>query len=205
MAPRDSFGRTQIISAGRHLTGSSPTGRISSHALWQLLCKSHDLTTLELCDLACISNHNLEAYENLQKVYQQKEQEMKSLPTTDKQRFAPYRIPQKNIATTHLPGSSIRHLIITKYMTTPLSKPGFESLLKLFPKLNRLEYETNFYAFDNLFEGMSQEMFNAERIAVKAWSDQRKEILEYKGQWNANVTPEQRLMAGMASVSSETN
>lgn len=130
---------------------------------------------------------------------------MKSLPTTDKQRFAPYRIPQKNIATTHLPGSSIRHLIITKYMTTPLSKPGFESLLKLFPKLNRLEYETNFYAFDNLFEGMSQEMFNAERIAVKAWSDQRKEILEYKGQWNANVTPEQRLMAGMASVSSETN
>ncbi|KAI8054979.1 uncharacterized protein B0P05DRAFT_560969 [Gilbertella persicaria] len=36
-------------------------------------------------------------------------------------------------------------LKMTKYMTTPLSKPGFQSLLRLFPNLKRLEYETNLY------------------------------------------------------------
>jgi hypothetical protein len=44
-------------------------------------------------------------------------------------------------------------------------------------------------------------MFNAERIAVQEWCDQRKDQLEYIGRWNAGITPEQRLMAGMASVS----
>jgi hypothetical protein len=182
---RDVLGRAEIMSAGRHLTGSSPTGRISSHALWQLLCKCHDLRTLELNDLACITNHDLEMFAALQQ---------QSEPI--KKRFSPYPIPKSKS-----PGSSIRQLIITKYMTTPLSKPGFESLLKLFPKLNRLEYETNYYTFDNLFEGMSKATFNAECEAIQAWCYQRK--LEYIGRWNAKATAEQRLMAGMASVSSD--
>jgi hypothetical protein len=195
----DVLGHAEIMSAGRYLTGSSPTGRISSPALWQLLCKCEHLNTLELNDLACISNRDLEIYKNLQ---QQQQQE----PTTKQyHHFSPYHIPKSMFAKTpKLPGSSIRELIITKYTTTPLSKPGFKSLLKLFPKLNRLEYETNYYTFDNLFEGMSRSMFKAECKAVKTWCDQRKDSLEYIGRWNARMTAEQRLMAGMASVSSES-
>ncbi|KAI9365039.1 hypothetical protein BD770DRAFT_312975 [Pilaira anomala] len=85
-------------------------------------------------------------------------------------------------------------------MTTPLSKTGFESLLELFPGLKRLEYSTNLYTFDNLFEGVTRELFDAECVAVQQWFDQQKQI-EYIGDWNSPITAEQRLMAGMASVS----
>lgn len=196
---RDILGYAEIISDGRQLIGSSPTGRISSHALWQLLSRCNELETLELFDLSCISNRDLVNYNNLSTQH---------LIPASKKRFAPYTIPKSiystytpNARATVQPGFSIRNLFISKYMTTPLSKPGFESLLQLFPKLKRLEYETNFYTFDNLFEGVTREMFNAERIAVQEWCDQRKDQLEYIGRWNAGITPEQRLMAGMASVS----
>ncbi|KAI8637219.1 hypothetical protein BD408DRAFT_354142 [Parasitella parasitica] len=86
-------------------------------------------------------------------------------------------------------------------MTTPLSKPGFESLLKLFPNLCRLDYETNFYAFDNSFEGITRDMFTAECVAVKEWCDERRSQLEYTSRWNTDMTAEQRLVAGMSSVS----
>ncbi|KAI8968038.1 hypothetical protein BDF20DRAFT_828569 [Mycotypha africana] len=95
-------------------------------------------------------------------------------------------------------------------MTTPLSKPGFEILLKMFPSLNHLEYETNFLTFDNLFEGITRDMFDAECAAVKEWFDKMKSRghyhqLTYIGNWNAHITAEQRLMAGMASVSEDSS
>ncbi|KAG2209546.1 hypothetical protein INT47_008390 [Mucor saturninus] len=192
---RDIRGHAEIISDGRQLIGSSPTGRISSQALWQLLSRCNQLETLELFDLSSVSNRDMINYNNLRT----------QIPS-GKKRFAPYTIPKStyatpNAKTTVQPGFSIRNLFISKYMTTPLSKPGFESLLELFPKLRRLEYETNFYTFDNLFEGVTREMFHAECIAVQEWCDQRKDQLEYIGHWNAPITSEQRLMAGMASVS----
>ncbi|KAI9475455.1 MAG: hypothetical protein EXX96DRAFT_486106 [Benjaminiella poitrasii] len=84
-------------------------------------------------------------------------------------------------------------------MTTPLSKPGFECLMKLFPNLTRLEYDTNFQTFDNLFEGITRAMFDAECDAVEDWF--RDQQVVYAARWDADITAEQRLMAGMASVS----
>ncbi|KAL9546110.1 hypothetical protein MBANPS3_006824 [Mucor bainieri] len=212
---RDVLSHAEIISDGRQLTGSSPTGRISGHALWQLLEKCQNLTSLELYDLACISNRELAAFNALQTMamqeHERQQQEQTSQGTAasaSAKRFTPYDIPKsiftnkrRSTAARTIPGSSIRQLTITKYMTTPLSKPGFESLLKLFPKLNRLQYETNFHTFDNLFEGITRDMFDAECLAVKEWCDEHKSQLEYIGRWNADMTAEQRLMAGMASVS----
>ncbi|KAG2204605.1 hypothetical protein INT46_005332 [Mucor plumbeus] len=215
---RDVLSHAEIISDGHQLTGSSPTGRISGHALWQLLSKCQKLTCLELYDLACISNGVLDAlcsmvFEEFV-LKQQETPKRESIVAT--KRFSPYDIPKtiynnnNNIKKRNpanqftIPGSSIRQLIITKYITTPLSKPGFESLLKLFPKLNRLEYETNFHTFNNLFEGITREMFDAECVAVKGWCDERKSQFEYIPRWNVNMTAEQRLMAGMASISEDT-
>ncbi|GAN07694.1 hypothetical protein MAM1_0172c07196 [Mucor ambiguus] len=212
---RDVLNHAEFISEGRQLTGSSPAGRVSGHALWQLLEKCPKLECLELYDLACISNRELAAFNALQAMAmrenerQQQEQTSRdpaaSVPV---KRFTPYDIPKsiftnkrRNTALRTIPGSSIRQLTITKYVTTPLSKPGFESLLKLFPRLNRLQYETNFQTFDNLFEVITRDMFDAECLAVKEWCDERKDQLEYIGRWNADITAEQRLMAGMASVS----
>ncbi|CEP11542.1 hypothetical protein [Parasitella parasitica] len=206
---RDVLGHAEIISEGRQLTGSSPTGRITGQVLWQLLTKCQKLQCLELYDLACISNRDLAAFEALRvKAMQETERkQIKEATAAATRRFSPYDIPKsifcnkrRNTAS-FIPGSSIRQLTLTKYMTTPLSKPGFESLLKLFPKLNRLDYETNFYAFDNLFEGITRDMFDAECVAVRDWCGERRGQLDYTGRWNADMTAEQRLIAGMASVS----
>ncbi|KAK4518790.1 uncharacterized protein ATC70_009013 [Mucor velutinosus] len=210
---RDVLSHAEIISDGRQLTGSSPTGRISGHALWQLLEKCQKLVCLELYDLACISNRELAVFNTLKAMAMQENERQQQQQTSQGtaasvKRFTPYAIPKSifankryNAASRVIPGSSIRQLIITKYMTTPLSKPGFESLLKLFPKLNRLEYETNFHTFDNMFEGITRDMFDAECLAVEEWCDERKGQLEYVGRWHTDMTAEQRLMAGMASVS----
>lgn len=209
---RDILGHAEIISDGRQLIGSSPTGRISSQALWQFLSRCHELDTLELVDLSCISNRDLALFNTyrMQKDhsgnshvhhYNQQHHHYEK-----KKSFEPYRIPKcttpfsPETSKTTTPGSSIRQLIIKKYMTTPLSKVGFESLLELFPGLKRIEYSTNLYTFDNLFEGVTRELFDAECLAVQQWFDQQKQI-EYIGDWNSPITAEQRLMAGMASVS----
>lgn len=209
---RDVLSHAEIISDGHQLTGSSPTGRISSHAFWQLLSKCQKLTCLELYDLACISKAVFDALcaMGIEEFELKQQENPRRESTVATKRFSPYDLPKtiygnikKRNSTNQfmIPGSSIRQLIITKYITAPLSKPGFESLLKLFPKLNRLEYETNFHTFDNLFEGITREMFDAECVAVKEWCDERKSQFEYIARWNADMTAEQRLMAGMASIS----
>ncbi|CAO3611219.1 unnamed protein product [Mucor hiemalis] len=207
---RSVLGQIEIISnGGRSLIGSSPIGRISSHVFWQLLCKCSKLNTLELIDLACISNRDLSGFVKM-RAHMLHEQQ---IPTRleKKKRFSPYHIPSIYSTTTTtsnynntkqvLPGASVKKLIISKYMTTPLSKPGFESLSQLFPQLSQLEYETNFHTFDNLFEGVTRDMFNAECAAVQAWCNRQNYRFIYTGKWNAEVTADQRLMAGMASVS----
>ncbi|KAI7889054.1 uncharacterized protein EV154DRAFT_403493, partial [Mucor mucedo] len=77
----------------------------------------------------------------------------------------------------------------------PLSTPGFVEILRLFPNLTRFEYATNFYTFNNQFEGVTPDMFEAERSAVAAIMETRP--LVYHGQWHEPITTEQRLMAGM--------
>lgn len=205
---RDVLGHAEIMSEGRQLLGSSPTGRISHRILWQLLCKCRQLETLELHDLACISNRDLAGYEGMLMQLLKNELVLKNKKVKCKP-YQPYTIPKTTYPHSMLhtpkqrtarPGASVRHLIITKYMTTPLSKPGFESILRLFPQLSCLEYETNFYTFDNLFEGITRDMFHAECDAVHEWC-KKQDMLTYVGRWNASVTAEQRLMAGMASVS----
>ncbi|KAI8647191.1 hypothetical protein BD408DRAFT_326769, partial [Parasitella parasitica] len=78
----------------------------------------------------------------------------------------------------------------------PLSSPGFHDLTKLFPNLDRFEYATNFYTFNNQFEGVTPEMYEAERAAVAGFMSTQKSLV-YDGQWNEPITTEQRLMAGM--------
>lgn len=189
---REILGHAEIVSEGFQLTGASPTGRISYNAFWRLLNECRSLASLELYDLSCISNRDLANYENSLNHQDQ--------PIASK-RYQPYHIPTKKSSSGRRAGSSIRHLMITKYMTTPLSKPGFESLLRLFPNLERLEYKTNFHTFDNLFEGITKDVFDAERKAVRDWFQQEKSHLTYVDGWDAKITAEQRLMAGMASVS----
>lgn len=74
--------------------------------------------------------------------------------------------------------------------------------MKLFPNLDRFEYATNFHTFNNQFEGVTPEMYEAERATVASFMNTQKSLV-YDGQWNEPITTEQRLMAGMATRSSE--
>ncbi|KAI8377525.1 uncharacterized protein BYT42DRAFT_481492, partial [Radiomyces spectabilis] len=78
----------------------------------------------------------------------------------------------------------------------PLSKPGFETLLRVFPNMTHLEYTTNFQTFDNQFQDVTREMFDAESSAVEQWMATQHH-LSYIGQWDDPTTDDQRLMAGM--------
>jgi hypothetical protein len=206
---------TGLVSEGGHeLRGASPTGTISSRAFWELVCKCKHLETLELYDLACVTNRDLALYNSFKDTI--KEQYEKSskrvirptLASASIKHHHPYYRPSSlptHKSTTpmeNLPGSSLKHLLITKYVTTPLSTPGFHDLTKLFPNLSRFEYATNFYTFNNQFEGVTSEMYEAERSAVANFMDSKTNCI-YKGQWNEPITTEQRLMAGMTSRSSQ--
>lgn len=178
---------TGLISEdGQELRGASPTGTISNRAFWELLTKCKKLSTLDVHDLACVTNRDLSFYSSL------RDQHVKSRKT---KRFQPYEPKRLDI-----PGASLRRLCVTKYITTPLSSPGFVDLLRLFPNLSRFNYATNFYTFNNQFEGVTPDMYEAERAAVATLMDSQ--ALLYHGQWHEPITTEQRLMAGMTSRSS---
>ncbi|KAG0171584.1 hypothetical protein DFQ28_001442 [Apophysomyces sp. BC1034] len=181
------------------LSSNSASGNVSSRALWDLVSKCKWLHTLELHDLACISNRDLAGYEVLAT-------SNKVSVDRERRRFRPYHTAPRSIyqvpplAQSLLPGTSVRHLRITKYTTVPLSKSGFESLCRLFPNLEYLEYYTNFYAFDNRFEGVTQDMFETERKEVEKFLATKKH-LTYHGHWHQPITTEQRLLSGMTIVS----
>ena len=209
---KDALELTGLISDdGHELRGASPTGTISSRAFWELLCKCKSLRTLEVHDLACVTNRDLALYNSLLQGIKEKDEKKaretesrksKSLAITNLKHPHPYQRhqPKKRQAVVDLPGSSLRNIRVTKYITTPLSTPGFCDLLKLFPNLEKFEYATNFYTFNNQFEGVTPEMYEAERTAVAGFMSTQSS-LAYDGQWNEPITTEQRLMAGMTSRS----
>lgn len=228
---KDVLELTGLISEdGHELRGASPTGTISSRAFWELLCKCKNLRTLEVHDLACVTNRDLALYNSLRDALQG--QRSKSAKESNQRRFRPYdthslkhtyrhhhqpnkkqhqhhyhhqhqhrQLQQLDTTQSDLPGSSLRNLRVTKFITTPLSTPGFYDLAKLFPNLERFEYATNFYTFNNQFEGVTPEIYEAERAAVASFMTSQKS-LTYDGQWNEPITTEQRLMAGMTTRSS---
>ncbi len=209
---KDVLELTGLISDdGHELRGASPTGTISNRAFWELLCKCKSLRTLEVHDLACVTNRDLTLYNSLRdniKEQDEKKSQHKhrpSLAITNLKHHHPYQRHQKqkkSNSTLDLPGSSLRNIRVTKYITTPLSTPGFCELLKLFPNLERFEYATNFYTFNNQFEGVTPEMYEAERSAVASFMETQTS-LKYHGQWNEPITTEQRLMAGMTTRSDQ--
>lgn len=221
---KDVLELTGLVSEdGHELRGASPTGTISSRAFWELLCKCKNLCTLELHDLACVTNRDLALYNSLRDVIKEQNEKKNSssfstsssrkmmamrpsLVSSSIKHHHPYYRPsqvQQQQHTETLPGSSLRHLRITKYITTPLSTPGFHDLTRLFPNLCKFEYATNFYTFHNQFEGVTPEMYEAERSAVASLLNSKSSSLVYVGQWNEPITTEQRLMAGMTSRSDQ--
>jgi hypothetical protein len=206
---KDVLELTGLISEdGHELRGASPTGTISSRAFWELLCKCKSLCTLELHDLACVTNRDLALYNALieqnEKSTHTRKYHRPTLASTSIKHHHPYQHPKRKSTqqTMDLPGSSLRNLRVTKYITTPLSTPGFYDLLRLFPNLSRFEYATNFYTFNNQFEGVTPDMYEAERSAVAGFMNNQSNLL-YDGQWNEPITTEQRLMAGMTTRSDQ--
>lgn len=197
---KDVLELTGVISEdGHEFRGASPTGTISSRAFWELLDKCKKITTLEVHDLACFTNRDLSLYLSLRQSLQ--EQNTKTYNQKKPQRFQPYHTrhrPSDEV----LPGSSLLNLKVTKYITTPLSAPGFHDLVQLFPNLKQFEYATNYYTFNNQFEGITPEMYEAERAAVAHFMDSQKHFI-YNGRWNEPITAEQRLMAGMTTRSDQ--
>ncbi|KAI9246862.1 hypothetical protein BY458DRAFT_446607 [Sporodiniella umbellata] len=91
--------------------------------------------------------------------------------------------------------SSLGHLCVTKYVTPPLSTPGFNDLLRLFPNLASLEYVTNFDTFHHQFEGITPDLFEAERQSVDGVM--KRQNMNYVGQWHQPMTHQQRLTASL--------
>lgn len=89
----------------------------------------------------------------------------------------------------------LKSLRVSKYITPPLSMPGFYDLLRLFPDLERLEYVTNFNTFHHQFEGVTLDLFENERKSVANLMEQYKK--NYVERWYQPMTHEQYLMASV--------
>ncbi|CAO3563300.1 unnamed protein product [Mortierella alpina] len=183
------------------------TKEVSMEGLWSLL-ECGKVESLELLDLDCISNDNVEAMTH----------RVKQLQATSFERVAssplshPFAHHHSYFATAPatparpLPGASVRHLTITKYTSTPLTLPGFGALLRLFPNLESFSFTTNFFTYDHQFRGLSKEIYEMEIVRVEhlirnEMTDRHvgevRPLVHWHGQWNAPVTEEQRLRAGI--------
>ena len=178
--------------------------------IWSLL-ECGRVESLELLDLDCISNDTLRTMT----------ERVKQLQATSFERVAssplshPFAHHHSYFATapstpTHpLPGSSVRHLTITKYTSIPLTLPGFGDLLKLFPNLESFKLTTNFFTYDHHFQGLSRDIYEAEIVMVERlirqemtdrWASSRGAAAAaacWEGEWSAAVTEEQRLRASI--------
>ncbi|KAI9234845.1 MAG: hypothetical protein BYD32DRAFT_371623 [Podila humilis] len=102
-----------------------------------------------------------------------------------------------------IPGESLRHLTLTKYTSTPLTLPGFASLLKLFPNLESFSFTTNFFTYDYQFQGLTKDIYEEEiamvnRLVQTEMTDRLGlGRFNWMGEWHAAVTEEQRLRAGI--------
>ncbi|KAG0313405.1 hypothetical protein BGZ99_008913 [Dissophora globulifera] len=184
------------------------TKEVSMEGLWSLL-ECGKVESLELLDLDCISNDN--ALTMMQRV--------KQLQSTSFERTAnsplshPFAHHHSYFATLPpttpsrpLPGESVRHLTITKFTSSPLTLPGFGALMKLFPNLESFKFTTNFFTYDHQFQGLSKNIFDEEIVLVERmihaemterWGPGLRSADSWQGEWNAAVTEEQRLRAGI--------
>ncbi|KAG0376716.1 hypothetical protein BGX24_007335 [Mortierella sp. AD032] len=187
------------------------TKEVSMEGLWSLL-ECGKVESLELLDLNCISNDNVRIMM----------QRVKQLHATSFERVAnsplshPFAHHHSYFATapattptTPLPGSSVRHLTITKYTSTPLTLPGFGALLQLFPNLESFKFVTNFFTYDHHFQGLTRNIYEEEIVMVERmvraemtdrWGATRGAAAAaacWEGEWNAVVTEEQRLRASI--------
>jgi hypothetical protein len=174
----------------------TPQG-LKSDVLWKLLTSCTSLKQLELLDLACINN------DTLSKFVKQKRQD--SNPNLEKSRYQPYkshyevRPVKSKTQQNNSFGFNLESLRIVKYTTSPLTLPGFENIFALFPNLKHLRYETNYTTFDNLYEGVTPHIFEQERKAIERLFDSGSVC--YEGEWYMPIITEQRLMAGISSLS----
>ncbi|KAG0259439.1 hypothetical protein DFQ27_004059 [Actinomortierella ambigua] len=189
----------------------------SIDALWSLLEKGR-IEQLELVDLNCVSNENLatlaERAEHLrtqlarQQYYHHSHDHSRATTTTATTAtitgsFLATALEQQGAASAGsmiVPGESVRHLSISKYTSSALTLPGFVSLLKLFPRLQSLSFQTNFVTYDLQFQGLTHGIYEAEIAMVERLV--RNEMTQRWGasagdcwrvDWDAPMTDEQRL------------
>ncbi|KAG0028284.1 hypothetical protein BGZ82_008516 [Podila clonocystis] len=159
------------------------TKEVSQEGLWSLL-ECGKVESLELLDLACVTNENIRNM--MLRVKHMEATGMVGIglglghdrplplsPLGGSHPFAhlasrfPSLTPTEESSQSFpevrpLPGASVRHLTLTKYTSTPLTLPGFGALLKLFPNLQTLKYSTNFFTYDRHFQGLTKEIYEEE-------------------------------------------
>ncbi|CAO3678118.1 unnamed protein product [Umbelopsis vinacea] len=172
---------------------------LKPEVLWKLLTSCTSLEELELVDMACVNNDTLAQF--VKKIRQDSD------PSNHGDvRFQPYKVLHRSrhgkLGDTQrrYPGNCLKSLRIVKYTTSPLTMPGFESILALFPNLRTLQYDTNYMTFDNLYDGLTPQVFEFERQAIERLFDDCGTVT-YHGRWHMPITTEQRLMAGISSLS----
>lgn len=183
------------------------TKEVSMEGLWSLL-ECGKVESLELLDLECISNDNVRTMmERVKKLQATSFERVASSPLSHPfaHHHSYFATAPPTTPSTPLPGSSVRHLTVTKYTSTPLTLPGFAALLKLFPNLESFKFTTNFFTYDHHFQGLTRDIYEEEIVMVERmvrtemtdrWGATRAAAC-WEGDWNAAVTEEQRLRASI--------
>ncbi|KAF9300659.1 hypothetical protein BGZ74_007638 [Mortierella antarctica] len=172
---------------------------VSLDGLWSLL-EDGKAETLEILDLKCITNENVQTLANRAKHMRSMSRSPSSSPLAHPfAHHAAFTNSYMAAPPTPIPGESVRHLILTKYTTTPLTLPGFAALLQLFPKLQSFSFSTNFFTYDYQFQGLTKDIY-AEEIAMvdrliqtqmtDRWGQGN---FTWKGEWDVSVSQDQRL------------
>ncbi|KAF9439373.1 hypothetical protein BGZ76_000034 [Entomortierella beljakovae] len=184
------------------------TKEVSLDGLWSLL-ECRKVEVLELLDLHCISNEGacalLERVKQLESMslYPADHPTSPIIPNHPFSHHSPQFLPNPGPPKL-LPGASVRHLILTKYTSSPITLPGFAALLKLFPNLETLRFTTNYFAYDHQFQGLTKGIYEQEIHMVESivkqemserWLPGRASACWY-GEWHADLTEEQRLRVG---------
>jgi hypothetical protein len=183
------------------------TKEISMEGLWSLL-ECGKVESLELLDLDCISNDNLRTMmERVKQLQATSFERTASSPLSHP--FAHHHSYFASLASTTpsrpLPGESVRRLTITKFTSSPLTLPGFDALLTLFPNLESLSFTTNFFTYEYQFQGLTRDVFDKEiglvenmiqKVMTERWGSSHAGCGScWQGDWDAQVTEEQRLRA----------
>ncbi|KAF9213717.1 hypothetical protein CPC16_007506 [Podila verticillata] len=181
---------------------SDGTKEVSLEGLWSLL-EHGKVETLEILDLQCISNENVQTMVNRAKHIRSMRSPVSSPLAHPFSHHAAFTNSYMAAPLNPIPGESLRHLTLTKYTSTPLTLPGFASLLKLFPNLESFSFTTNFFTYDYQFQGLTKDIYEEEiamvnRLVQTEMTDRLGlGRFNWMGEWHAAVTEEQRLRAGI--------